>query len=223
MTELEPRTREAEIDDAIGRMEAEAAAFVAATTVRAQEWTRERIERYVVANYARTLAFGTDGLAELRVAADQLVGVEIPERLGAMLGRRDDIWMHRNPVPGRRGLIEYDGGDALPYRVKNAINAALGRVDRLLDEYGYLQPGMSGGAGFDPTPHMRRTLLAYTQLQPELTTLLAQDHAARRVQRQVAESDRDAARDDAGRAAALRAWELAAKPVTGKPSKPAAG
>jgi hypothetical protein len=211
MTDLDIPTREAEIEDVITRMDAEATAFVNATSERAQSWTRERIERYVLANYARTVALSAEQLAELRAATDRLVDVDVPERIDGMLARRDDIWMHRKPAPGKRGLIEYDGGDALPYRVKNAINAAIGRADRLLDEYGYLQPGMSGGAGFDPTPRMRQTLLGYVRLQPELTTLLAQDHAARRVQRQEAETDRDAARDEAGRAQALQAWEQAAK------------
>jgi hypothetical protein len=216
MTDLDIPTREAEIEDVVARMDAEATAFVNATTERAQAWTRERIERYVVANYTRTMALSPEELAELRTTTDRLVDVEVPERIMAMLARRDDIWMHRKPAPGKRGLIEYDGGEALPYRVKNAINAAIGRADRLLDEYGYLQEGMSGGAGFDPTPRMRQTLLEYVRLQPELTTLLAQDHAARRVQRQAAETDRDVARDDAGREQALRAWEQAAK------AKPAA-
>jgi hypothetical protein len=211
MTDLDIPTREAEIEDAIARMDAEATAFVNATTERAQAWTRERIERYVVANYSRTMALPAEQLVELRAATDRLVDVEVPERIGAMLARRDDIWMHRKPAPGRRGLIEYDGGDALPYRVKNAINAAIGRADRLLDDNGYLQEGMSGGAGFDPTARMRQTLLAYVRLQPELTTLLAQDHAARRVQRQLADTDRDSARDEAGRAQARQAWDQAAK------------
>jgi hypothetical protein len=212
MTDLDTRGLETDIDDVVLRMDAEAGAFVAATTERAQAWARERIERYVVANYSRTTTLGPERLAELRASADRLVDVEIPERLGAMLARRDDIWMHRKPAPGVRALIEYDGGPALPYRVKNAINAALGGVERLLDEHGYLQQGMSGGAGFDPTPRMRRTLQVYAQLQSELTTLLAQDHAAHKVQREEAVADRDAARDEAGRAQAKLAWEQAASP-----------
>jgi hypothetical protein len=133
-----------------------------------------------------------------------------------MLAKRDDIWMHRRPDPGRRGAIEYDGGERLPPRIKNAISSALGRVDRLLEEYGYVTQGMAGPPGFDPTPRMKRSLLAYAELQPDLAELLAQDHTARRVQRETADADRDSARDDAGREEAMRRWSEAGKPAKAK-------
>jgi hypothetical protein len=215
MSDLDTRTRDAEIDDVIARMDAESTAFLAATTERAREWTRERINRYVLVNYTRTIGLSQEQLSDLRAAADKLADVDVPERIAGMVGRRDDIWMHRRPSPGKRGLLEYDGGDRLPYRIKNAIVAALGGADRLLDDYGYLVPGMSGGAGFDPTPRMRRTLSAYVALQPELSTLLAQDHAARRVQRQLSEADRDEAARDVGEAEAAKRWQAAGTPASG--------
>jgi hypothetical protein len=200
------RTPTAELQDLLARMESASAAFVAAALQRSQEWARQRIERYVAANYPLTLSLEPERLAAFRAATDQLVDDEIPAGIASMLARRDDIWMHRRPDPGRQGAIEYDGGERLPPRIANAISAALGRVDRLLEAYGYLAPGTAVPPGFDPTPRMKRALLAYAALQPELAELLARAHAARRVRLEAAAAQRDATRDVTGREAALRRW-----------------
>ncbi len=189
-------------------MEIEAADFVADAARLGAAWCRARVERFVFANAVHSLEMADDRFALLRKATDDMVRA-VPERVQAMVGDRDDIWMHRRLAPGNTASFAYGGGLQLPERLRGAISAALGQADRLLVEHGYLEPGTPVSAGLDPSERMQSDLLRYASLQSEMAELVAQRYNQRREQDRSLGAARDEARKEAGSDEARRRWEAA--------------